>query len=367
MTGESSYDISAIAPWGGYVYSSVPIIIRNGTSSMTVTPTGSAGTKVSRLISTNGYLANWTSVATGSATFDVPAQAYYLYNLRTDYVADSEIQTTSTGIVSFTHTSWSTHVFDLHAEASMFTSSPGTSIIEDYAYAYVALTDYSGISYVFVSNASWASFSGASVTGTPDNTNAYASYGMSLQATVGTHVEYQNWTVTVINVAPTISPVPDDDSYIGLGYSYSPVFEVGATWYLSTNYSGIYVFDTGTGHLTLDFTYSGSYWFNITIDDNTGAPNATAYLLWTVDVYPFAEGEGFNLMFFLIYICMMFALFGIGLIGYFRIPLCTVVAICGTLVLAIPFMMACGPLWLIGIVVILANISVAGITARYHG
>jgi len=98
------------------------------------------------------------------------------------------------------------------------------------------------------------------------------------------------WEVFVFNNPPVISSTPDSMGNVSVVYTYNPNSTdelVGIpvpVYSITTNYTGGYGFNIFTGEISFSPTYGGSYWFNLTFDDQSWVDNGTIYQNFTVTV-----------------------------------------------------------------------------------
>jgi hypothetical protein len=149
-------------------------------------------------------------------------------------------------------------------------TTPTTSVIEDHAYSYDANTNRTG-TWSIVTNASWASFAVPTgiLSGTPDNGDvAIFSVSIRLSNTNGT--AYQNYSLTVTNVAPVFSTTADTQAQYGFGYGYDANTDEDAwvTYSMVTSSNDLHIDVNGvvSGKI-LDLV---NIWFNVTANDGKG-------------------------------------------------------------------------------------------------
>jgi hypothetical protein len=166
------------------------------------------------------------------------------------------------------------------------TSSVPGNATEDAPWWYLIVTSQMS-TLALVSNATWVTFVGGNISGTPDNLDAELSYAFSVTSSNANGTVTQNFTVFVYNQAPVFLSNPFVDGWLNISYGYEATTDdeaLGVTYSLSTSYAGIYSWNATTGTLSFMPTVAGSYWFNLTADDNRGAANSTVYQNWTVTI-----------------------------------------------------------------------------------
>jgi hypothetical protein len=176
--------------------------------------------------------------------------------------------------------------------APAFTSTAPTGAWEDHAYSYSPTCDQAITTWGLTTNASWLSQNATTgvISGTPDNTNSTQSYYVDLTATNANGVAWQNYTVTVANNIPTITTTPGTSVWMTKKFYYN----VSATDWgayggtfgasITTNWTGAYNWTDATGEFNFSASVKGSFWFNISFDDNSGAGNASISQNFTVTV-----------------------------------------------------------------------------------
>jgi hypothetical protein len=149
-------------------------------------------------------------------------------------------------------------------------------------------------SWGYVTNGSWVSQNSTTgeIYGTPDNSHSEQSYWINISASTqldGT--VYENYSVFVHNCAPqfTSSPPTTGIRHVNITYDANTDDEGvgvpgGNYTGVSTNFTDPYTFNLTTGLLDLTVLHRGSFWFNITTDDQTGAGNATSWQNFSVSI-----------------------------------------------------------------------------------
>ena len=168
---------------------------------------------------------------------------------------------------------------------------------EDKLYSFTPLTTQLITSWHFETNATWLSESPITgkITGTPVNLNLMTSMQYYVNWTGanknGTTSSPLNFTIYMVNKQPEFTWFPTYTCYNGSTYSYTAKFDdqysggVFCYPYVQSNAPMLsYLFFPNNGDLFFYPNSTGKFWFNITIDDQTGASNATNYLNWTVTV-----------------------------------------------------------------------------------
>lgn len=176
-----------------------------------------------------------------------------------------------------------------------FTSTPSTEAWEDYPYSYEATANQT-VSWAYISNGTWLSMTLPSVSGTPTNAHALRVYFLNITITNMNGTAFQNFSITIWNNPPILSGTPGASGYVGSAYS----FDLGSTdegigtptpvYNVTTNALFWYFVNESTGLLLVIPNAEGTYWFDITFDDLSGAANATAYLNFTVSFALYVPG-----------------------------------------------------------------------------
>lgn len=175
-----------------------------------------------------------------------------------------------------------------------FTSSPITGAWEDHVYTYTPTLNEAVGSWLLETNASWVAQNPITgvVSGTPTNAHSERSFYVHIKAvTLLYGWLWQNYSVTVANYAPYFTTTPNAIGYRTTTYSYTASFDdksVGGSFTgITTNYPHPYSFVLLTGVLSFYASSLGSYWFNVTCTDNSGASNVTAYQHFVVNIIAF--------------------------------------------------------------------------------
>ncbi len=182
--------------------------------------------------------------------------------------------------------------FDSDFEPPTITTSPPATVTEDSNYYYDANADQLIDTWSLAGNCTAflsVNPSTGVVSGTPNNSYANKWYDANLTATNGAGVAYQNFTVSVWNTPPIITPPPVTGS---MGYPYNYNIQHGDEGIgtppgnftgIITNCTDSYSFESN-GWLNWTPTAPGTVWWNVTADDQIGMANSTAYLNWTVTI-----------------------------------------------------------------------------------
>jgi len=244
-------------------------------------------------------------------------------------------------------------------QAPVITSTAITSVHFTDAYSYdVNATDREGtLTYGMTSDCPDLSI--VSGTGVISGTEPLANGTFWVHATVsdGNHTVYQNYSLYIWNDAPVVTSrarytVLVLDSYLyeangtdseGYSLTFNCTFEGDwLTWNVAGSYlSGVpYARDIG--------------YFNVSISVWDGYE--TSYQNYTIQVY----GElGTSMNAFIIYFASLIVFLAIGLIGFFgNIPFISVLAALGTLVLAIPALLAFQDYYILALILIIVNMCI---------
>jgi hypothetical protein len=290
----SSHVVAVTTPMTGQIYSNVSTTYTNSTAgTLIVIPDGTlyGGTKLIRLNKNVATPANWTyTIASGTVQFETVLKTYSLYRLNAGGVPfGSKVQSGADGAAFWNYSTWSSVIFTITGEDLSITSTPGTTILEDHFYLYLPTTNYTGVTWSMVTNATWLSqYPNGTVYGTPSNLFANQVFWVNVTVTLQWQSDYQNFSLTATNVAPLITTSPDSWVYIEVEFQYTASFDdlaaggqfIGVT----TNFTGEYDLDLTTGLFTFRSYETGTWYFNITFNDMTGAANATGYQYFVVEV-----------------------------------------------------------------------------------
>jgi hypothetical protein len=294
---EHSYwvNVSATTQKDGTVYQNYSIFVHNYAPHFTSTPN-----PFGYNTTTYSYTANFDDKSVGGAfigittnyshaySFDLPTGllsfyvdllGLYWFNIT---CTDNSGASNATAYQNFT----------IDLVTFTFTSTPVTSAWEDHAYSYTPTCSETVISWQLDTNASWLSQTPANgnVHGTPDNTNSVHSYYVNIKATTALYGWlWQNYTVTVDNYIPHFTSSPKLYVNWTQVYYYNSSFDdstVGGTWgAITTNYTAAYTWNVGNGKLQFTANVICYVWFNFTVNDNSGAANATTYQNWTIYIF----------------------------------------------------------------------------------
>lgn len=226
------------------------------------------------------YTGDYTFTGGGLLTFTPSELGNAWFNITADDqrgVANS----TSTLNWTVTFTVGGTHAI---------TSSPITTGVEDSLYSY-DLTANQTVTWGLVTNASFLNLVGSTVSGTPTNAHGNQQFSVNISALTMNGTVYQDFTLSVLNRAPSISSTPGTSVVNRSAYGYNAIADdegigtpPGNYTGITTNYSESYSFNEDTGQLSFTANLAGSFWFNITFDDQTGAANATTTQNWTITI-----------------------------------------------------------------------------------
>lgn len=233
-------------------------------------------------ISTNYTSAYSFSESTGALSFTPISLGYFWFNITADDQRGADNSTVTQN--------WTVTV-----EAGFgpgISTSGVTSWGEDSLYSYDANANQS-VTWSFDSNATFLSLDSVTglVYGTPTNAHSELSYYVNLTCSNMNGTDYENLTLTIWNDPPTVTSTPGTTATIGTVYSYNADHDdegvgtpLGNFSALSTNYSGPYSFTWSTGLLSFTPSIEGSFWFNITADDQRNVSNSTVTQNWTVAI-----------------------------------------------------------------------------------
>jgi PKD repeat protein len=131
--------------------------------------------------------------------------------------------------------------------------------------------------------------------GTPSYDVSNDDFSISIEASNWQMTAWQNWTLHITNIAPTFNSTPLSSIEIDATYTYDTEtdaeYQIGS-YSISTDYTLAYDFNTTSGLLTFTPLYIGVFTFEITIDDNSDAVNATTTQSWTITILPTDSGGG---------------------------------------------------------------------------
>ena len=230
-------------------------------------------------IDTN-YTGAYSFSESGGLSFTPIAVESVWFNITAD---DQRGVTNSTNTLNWTVT---ISLGGLHT----ITSTGGVSVNEDSAYSYL-LTSNQTVTWGLTTNASFLSLATSIISGTPDNSNANQLFDLNITAMTMNGTVFQNFSLSVLNRAPSISSTPSASVVNGSAYSYNAVADdegigtpPGNYTSIATNYSETYSFIEATGVLSFTASLVGSYWFNLTFDDQSGASDSTTYQNFSVTV-----------------------------------------------------------------------------------
>ena len=160
----------------------------------------------------------------------------------------------------------------------------------------------SGCEWNMTTNASWLSMTqlptphisgngSCWVNGTATNDMLGKVFWVSLHTVNSKGTDDFGWTIIVAHRQPQFLNQPQTLWYNNQQYNFNGNFDSqghGGSFYgITTNYPGDFDWNNHNGHLHIDGVTVGSYWFNISIDDNDGFWNSTNYLNWTVTFVPY--------------------------------------------------------------------------------
>jgi len=348
VSGAGEFALTATGAWDGDIYLNgtgtqytIPIVVPfqatarifskvrtsylNGTQgSVTVTPAVSTygGIRLTTINKDYAIAANWSYIfPSGTVHFDLQLKANMLYQMYVDDVATGDrVQTDATETASWTYSVVSESNFTVMQEALEVGSDAVISVVEDHAYLYIPLTNYTGVTWGLTTNASWLSQGVAgAVSGTPDNLLSNQVFYVNITLSFGTQSAYQNYSLSTVNIAPIITTTPGTWIYVEQEFQYWPVFsdhdDGGEFTGVLTNFTWEYELDLSTGRLTFRSFETGTWYFNISIDDMTGAANATAYQNFTVSAI--AGGPTSTMSILTLMVGLVFAFGAVGF-GFFR-------------------------------------------------
>jgi hypothetical protein len=289
-------NISASTLLDGTIYQNYSIFVHNYIPHMTTV----AGSSVYRS-HTYYYNASFDDFSVGGSFSGITSNCpdSYAFNTTTGYLSFHALTVGSYWFdIAFTDNSGAGNQsqnqnFTVDVVAIIFTSSPVTSAWEDHSYSYTPTCNETVITWGLSTDASWLSQDSGTgeVYGTPDNANSMQSYYVHISASNSNGVSWQNYTVTVANYAPQFTSTPPTIGTVNVNITYDANTDDEGVGTPGGNYSGVltnftdpYTFDLTTGVLTITVLHSGSFWFNITADDQTGAGNATSWQNFTITV-----------------------------------------------------------------------------------
>jgi hypothetical protein len=296
---EHSYwvNISASTLDDGTVYQNYSIFVHNYIPHMTTTP--DSWIDIGQTYYYNASFDDWSVGGSFSGiTSDCPDP--YTFNTTTGHLSFDALTLGSYWFdIAFTDNSGAGNesqfqIFYVDViTTTIFTSSPITGAWEDHAYSYAPTCNEAVISWLLETNASWLSQnpSTGAVGGTPTNVYSMQSFYVHIRATTASHGSFwQNYTVTVANYVPHFTTTPGTDTWITKTFYYNASVDDGGAYGGSfgasviTNWTESYSWTASTGKLYFTSNVKGSFWFNISFDDNSGAGNATTYQNFTVTV-----------------------------------------------------------------------------------
>ena len=115
----------------------------------------------------------------------------------------------------------------------------------------------------------------------PNNLNAGRYYSVNVSFTNANGTGYEEFRVSVLNIQPVFMSSPTTEGRTGNVYTYNSNVdeksEGGLYTGIKTNYGGTYSWDNGNGNLQIASPTPGTYWFNISFDDQSHTDNATVY------------------------------------------------------------------------------------------
>jgi len=318
VSGAGEFALTATGSWDGDIYLNgtgtqytIPIVVPFTATarifskvSTTYTNTTQGSVTVTPAVSTYGGIrlttinkdypigANWSYIfPSGTVHFDVVLSPYTLYQMYVDDVATGDrVQTDAGGAASWEYSVVSESNFTLMGEVLEIDSTPPTSIVEDYLYLYTPTTNYTtGLTWGMDTNATWLSqYANGTVYGTPSNLFANQAFFLNISVTLDAQSDYQNFTLSVTNVAPVMNSTPMAWVYVELEFQYLAIFtdfaDGGTFTGITTNFTGEYDLNLATGLFTFRSHETGIWYFNITFNDMTGSANATGYQYFLVDV-----------------------------------------------------------------------------------
>ena len=319
------YSIPIVVPFESTarIFSKVRTTYTNGSQgSVTVTPAVSTygGIRLTTINKAYAIGANWSYVfPSGTVQFEVSLNTYTLYQMYVDDVATgNRVQTGASGIGFWNYSVVSESNFTVMGEGLEISSNPITTIVEDYLYLYIPTTNYTGVTWGMATNATWLSqYPNGTVYGTPSNLFANQAFYINVTIVFQSQSDYQNFSLTVTNIAPVMTTGPDSWIYVEVEFQYSASFidwtDGGQFTGVTTNFTGDYDLDLTTGLFTFRSYETGTWYFNITFDDMTGAANATGYQYFVVEVI---DGGPTSTMSIIMLLLALVVGFGFLIVGF---------------------------------------------------
>lgn len=120
----------------------------------------------------------------------------------------------------------------------------------------------------------------------PNNLNAGRYYVVNVSYTNQNGTGYEEFRVSVLNIKPVFTSTPTLSGKAGSEYTYNSNVdeksEGGVYTGIRTNYVMPYGWDNGNGKLKIPSPAPGTFWFNISFDDQSHTDNATTYQNFTL-------------------------------------------------------------------------------------